>query len=54
MKSYKIASPEAAERYKAEVGAKVELEINEEEERAVIAAGWLEHVTTKAAKDDKN
>ncbi len=40
--SYKIASDEGADRYKAEVGEVVELDINEEEQRAVIAAGWLE------------
>ena len=47
---YKVASQEGAERYKAEVGDVVELDI-QDEELAVIAAGWLEHATTKPAKE---
>ena len=50
--TYKVASEEGAQRYGAEVGEVVELDI-EEEKLAVIAAGWLEHVTTKPAKEDK-
>ena len=50
---YKIASDEAAERYRAEVGDTVDLDITKDEELAVIAAGWLEHVTTKPAKEEK-
>jgi hypothetical protein len=52
--SYKVASIEGAERYGAEVGDTVDLDIKDEE-LAVIAAGWLEHVTvTKPAfKEDK-
>ena len=50
---YKIASELGADRYKAEVGDTVDLDINSEEKRAVIAAGWLEEVTTKPAKEDK-
>lgn len=39
--SYTVASPEGAEHYQAEVGATVELDLDAREERAVIAAGWL-------------
>ena len=49
---YKIASEQGADRYKAEVGETVDLDITDEEKLAVIAAGWLEHVT-KPAKEDK-
>jgi hypothetical protein len=49
---YKVASEEGAQRYGAEVGQTVELDIKDEE-LAVIAAGWLEHATTKPAKEDK-
>jgi hypothetical protein len=52
MKKYRIASEEGANRYGEEVGATVELDIKDEE-LAVIAAGWLEHVTTKPAKEEK-
>ena len=51
MAKYKIASEEGAQRYGAEVGDTVELDIKDEE-LAVIAAGWLEHAT-KPAKEDK-
>ena len=51
MAKYKIASEEGAQRYGAEVGDTVELDIKDEE-LAVIAAGWLEHVT-KPAKEEK-
>ena len=51
MPRYKIASLEGAERYKAEVGDIVDLDIKDEE-LAVIAAGWLEHAN-KPAKEDK-
>lgn len=44
-KRYVIATLEAAERYKAEVGDVAALELNPEEERAVVCAGWLEPVT---------
>ena len=50
MPKYKIASVEGAERYSAEIGDTVELDIPNEE-LAVIAAGWLEHATTKPAKE---
>ena len=49
MPSYKIASDEGAERYGAEVGEVVELDIPDEE-LAVVCAGWLEPVT-KPQKD---
>ena len=47
---YKVASEEGAARYGAEVGDTVDLDIKDEEQ-AVIAAGWLEHATTKPAKE---
>ena len=50
MAKYKIASEEGAQRYAADVGDVVELDIKDEE-LAVIAAGWLEHATTKPAKE---
>jgi hypothetical protein len=50
---YKIASQEGVERYNGELGDIVELDIKDEE-LAVIAAGWLEHVTvTEPAKEKK-
>ena len=51
MTSYEIASDEGAQRYGAEVGATVDLELDEREERAVVAAGWLAPV--KKAKEAK-
>ena len=45
MTSYTIASEEGAQRYGAELGTEVELKLEEQEERAVIAAGWLEPAT---------
>jgi hypothetical protein len=41
LKSYTIASEEGAQRYGAEQGETVELDLEEREERAVVAAGWL-------------
>lgn len=52
MAKYKIASQEGAQRYGTEIGEIVDLEIKDEE-LAVIAAGWLEHATSKPAKEDK-
>lgn len=53
MPTYTIASDEGAERYQAEPGDSVELELEPGEELAVVAAGWLEKPTKKAkeAKD---
>jgi hypothetical protein len=42
MTSFKVASEEGAQRYGAEVGDTVELSLSPVEERAVVAAGWLE------------
>lgn len=47
MKSYTIASEEGAQRYGAELGQEVELELDEGEELAVTAAGWLEKTKKK-------
>lgn len=49
MAAYTIASQEGADHYGAEVGDNVDLDLNPDEERAVIAAGWLE--VTKQAKE---
>jgi hypothetical protein len=49
--SYKITSPEGAERYGQEEGAVVELVLKADEERALVAAGWLEK--KKKEKADK-
>ena len=51
MTSFKIASEEGAQRYGVEVGQTVDLDLEEGEERAVVAAGWLATVTkAKEAK----
>lgn len=52
MTSYTIASEEGAQRYATEVGQTVDLKLGEDEERAVIAAGWLE--PAKKAKEAKS
>lgn len=53
MKTYKVASEEGAQRYGAELGDSVDLRLAEEEESAVIAAGWLEHDNKKAKEASK-
>ena len=40
--AYKVASEEGAQRYEAEVGDEIELDLSESDERALLAAGWLE------------
>jgi hypothetical protein len=52
--SYTIASAEGAERYGVELGESVELDLDEGEELAVVAAGWLEPTTTKKPKEAKS
>ena len=47
MTIYKVASEEGAQRYGAELGDEVELELDEGEELAVTAAGWLEKTKKK-------
>jgi hypothetical protein len=42
LKSYTIASLEGAQRYGGELGDKVELALDADQERALLAAGWLE------------
>lgn len=55
-KKYRVGSPEGAAWAAQTLGREVEqdesieLEINEDIERAVIAAGWLEHETKSKAK----
>jgi hypothetical protein len=49
LKSYKIGSPEGAERYGQEQGAVVELDLDAAQERALLAAGWLEKEKEKKA-----
>lgn len=46
---YLVASEEGAAHTNSEVGATVELELSESDERALICAGWLEH-TKKEVK----
>jgi hypothetical protein len=41
MSSYKIASEEGAQWYGGEIGQEVELDLDKDQERALIAAGWL-------------
>lgn len=48
-KEFKVSSEEGAvfastEFHQVTVGDKVELEVTADQERALIAAGWLEHV----------
>jgi hypothetical protein len=51
MKTYTVASPEGAQRYGVEVGETVELDLEDGDELALTAAGWLEPVKkTKEAK----
>lgn len=45
--AYKVTSEEGAQRYGAEVGAVVELDLDPNEKLAVVAAGWLERTTDK-------
>lgn len=49
--AYKITSEEGAERYGAEVGETVNLDLTKDQELAVVAAGWLEHVTKATTKE---
>lgn len=42
MAKYKVASDAGAEWTKNEVGAEVELDLDPDQERAVVAAGWVE------------
>lgn len=51
MATYKVASPEGAERYGREVGETVDLDLTKDQERALIAAGWVE--PEKKAKEAK-
>ena len=44
---YIVASEEGAEYAKAEIGEKVELDLTVDQQRALIAAGWVEEPTTK-------
>lgn len=39
---YRIASEEGAARYQQEVGEEVDLDLDRDEQRAVVAAGWVE------------
>jgi hypothetical protein len=50
MTSYTVASEEGAQRYESEVGETVDLKLDENEERAVVAAGWLEPAKKKGDK----
>jgi hypothetical protein len=52
MAKFKVASEEGAQRYGGEIGDIVDLSLGSDEERAVIAAGWLEDV--KTPKEAKN
>ena len=47
--SYKILSQEGADRYGREIGEVVDDDLTVEQERALVAAGWLE----PAKKKDK-
>jgi hypothetical protein len=40
--TYKIASDDGAERYAGEVGQEIELDLDVDQKRAVVAAGWVE------------
>lgn len=45
--TYILASEEGAARYGGEVGDKTELDLSVDEQRAVVAAGWVEPVEDK-------
>lgn len=51
-KNYMVAAPEAAVRYGAEEGTVIELTLDEGDEVALVAAGWLtpEKKTKEATK----
>lgn len=51
MANYKVASPEGAQRYGVEVGKTVDVDLDQELERALVCAGWIE--PTKKANDEK-
>ena len=40
-KTFTVTSPEGAQRYHSEEGTDVELDLDQREETAVVAAGWL-------------
>jgi len=46
-KNYTIASDQGAERYGGEVGDTVALELDADEELAVVAAGWIDPTPVK-------
>lgn len=48
--AYKVTSEEGAEKYGVEIGETVHVDLEKDVELAVVAAGWIEHVT-KPAKD---
>jgi hypothetical protein len=50
MSKYWIASEEGAQLYGAEIGSEVELKLTAEQERALLAAGWLDEKKSKEAK----
>lgn len=41
---YRITSEEGAQRYQQEVGYETELDLDREEQKAVVAAGWVEQL----------
>lgn len=41
---YRIASEEGAGRYGSEIGTETELDLDREEQKAVVAAGWVEQL----------
>lgn len=53
MAKYRIASDEGAARYGGEVDETVDLDLDEGEERAVVAAGWLDPAPTAKASTKK-
>jgi hypothetical protein len=52
--TYTIASEEGANRYGAEVGTTLEIDIPAEEAKAVVAAGWVDKVEEPAAAPAKS
>jgi hypothetical protein len=50
MTTYQVASEEGAQLYGVEVGEAVDLKLGPEQERALLAAGWLEETKKKEAK----
>lgn len=50
---YTIASDEGAGRYGGEIGQEIELDLDVDAKRAVVAAGWVEPIDEEEDKSKK-